>query len=619
MNYLLKKQINTYLKDYIEQKFNIQVNKKYFECPFKNEHDTDIAYPTANISMNNVLFCSHPSHGKIGNLIDLVRKTEEGMQELNDNDIIEYLIDLFDIQTDNKTEDLLNFYKQLQFDLVPIIRDGKAPIESEWQKNSHKDKNEWIEWLKAGSNIGVKTGKLSNILVIDIDNKPIPETLKNLLDKYPTLIQETPKGYHYIYKYDNDILKTCFDFEDTHIDIQGEGGQIVIEPSIVGEKTRKWLNKNEIIELPKEIKEFILLNSKAKKINKTNEPNIKTDFELTFENLNHNRNNTFIKLGGELRKKMNVGQTSYAMYLFNQLLDKQLPQKELNAMLREIEKYHSIDMEELANQVIERLEKIEEATIRDLTYSLRQEQKDIEDVLRYLVDKNIVYKKSTKYKLFQRAEWKENFIAESKLLKYKVPYFDDYAVLRNGDMIIIGAKTGQGKTHLAVNMIKKFAEQGIKTDYISSEPGNRFTKIALALGLKEGEFRWCNNYRPERLELEDNGATIVDWLLPENYAETDKLYQKFAQQLDKHGGLLIIFTQLKSDGTFFAQNMVDFFASLSCKYCQTPIKDKQGNTTYDNENTYFETIKIRESKSGRQHITIPTFYNTQNKTLELRK
>ena len=50
---------------------------------------------------------------------------------------------------------MLNFYKKLGFDLVPIIRNGKIPIEKDWTNKSHKDIGEWNNWLKTGINIGV--------------------------------------------------------------------------------------------------------------------------------------------------------------------------------------------------------------------------------------------------------------------------------------------------------------------------------------------------------------------------------------------------------------------------------------------------------------------------------
>jgi hypothetical protein len=609
-----KQQVRSYLKDYLALKFSsINFNKQYFDCPFKSEHTSEVTYPTANISKNNILFCSHPSHIKIGDIFQIVRKVEPDMKDMDDGDIQQYLVDLFKIQTDDHIDILLNKYVEYGFDLVPVAKNEKNPIEKAWQTKSHKNKQEWLEWIDSGLNIGIKTGKLSNILVIDIDADNIPESLKNILPA--TLIQKTNKGWHFVYKFDESISKTSFDYEGVHIDIQGEGGQIVVAPSEINGQKRNW-NFHTIEEITSELKAFILKNSKPQtKV----ETLISDDTIGKIKGLEGNCNNTFVKVAGQFRKFMSLDQVEKSLYFINDtMLDSPMQHKALRSMIREIEKYHEADREELSKQILTRLDKVDEVTIRDLVYSLRQEQKDIEDTLRDLIDKELIYRKGSKYKVFQKADWKESFITESKLIDFKMPYFDQYATFRNGDMIVIGAKTGIGKSHLALNIIQQLVQQGQFPHYISSEPGNRFSKIAMTLGLQEGQFRWCNHYRPEQIELEDNVITIIDWLLPENYAETDKLYQRFAQQLDKHKGVCIIFCQLNREGEFMAKNMIDWFASLSCKYCHSSTKDKQGNTISDNNNTFFQTEKIRESKCGKQYITIPTYYDSETKLLTLR-
>jgi len=138
---------------------------------------------------------------------------------------------------------------------------------------------------------------------------------------------------------------------------------------------------------------------------------------------------------------------------------------------------------------------------------------------------------------------------------------------------------------------------------LSSEPGNRFAKIALDLKLKEGDFYFFNNYEPEKIELEDEAVTIIDWLLPEDFSQTANLYKSFAKQLDKHGGVCFIFSQLKENGDFYAEQMVKFFASVAAKYSYI-----QADGIVNNKMTMFQTEKVRESKTNQQYITIPTSF-----------
>jgi hypothetical protein len=99
------------------------------------------------------------------------------------------------------------------------------------------------------------------------------------------------------------------------------------------------------------------------------------------------------------------------------------------------------------------------------------------------------------------------------------------------------------------------------------------------------------------------------------------MYRRFEEQLVKHKGLLIIFAQLKKENnSFYAETMSSFYASLMAKYCWSPIKNAKGEIyDYDSNNTYFKTEKIRDSKLNKQFITIPTYFDSDKKTIELRK
>lgn len=609
--------IESYLFKYLELK-NIKFNeKKNFQCPFHKDHP-DTSELTASVFPPNSyhIHCNHPKHGDLGTIISLARRMEDGFKELSDDDIAEYLVHLLDIQLDSKVEKILQLYKEAGFCLFPLKKqnqgkESKEPIQKEFQKSENRNLNEWKEWLKANCGVALNLGPKSNVIAIDIDSPETYEKVKHLLGD--TLTQSTKRGNHYLYNYDKDFDKVNhanLRNKGYEMEVRANNAYIVVAPTSVEGEVRDW-NYHKIIDMPKELKKFLLgLIDKQPEKDELKE-SIKVDDLGTakLKGLDGCRNDTFVKLGGILRKKLNMEGVSYALTIFNKLLEVQVPQKELTAMLRQIDKYTSFDKEEMSRQIMKHLDLVETATSRDLKDSLRFEKKDIEECLFYLLEEKKVYKIRNTYKLLKKANWKETFIEDSKLLDFKVPYFEDYATFRQGDMIIIEAPPGVGKTTIAVNILSKLIKQKIKPCYVSSEPGNRFTTMALTLEICEGQFKWVTHYRPETIELDDNAVTIIDWLLPEDYSQVDKLYQKFSEQLDKHKGLLIVFTQAKKEGTSFSGNMIDMFASLFATY-----KHING----DNLNTCFETKKIRESKTGKQKIIIPTVYDYKTKRLELR-
>ena len=215
---------------------------------------------------------------------------------------------------------MLNWYNKLGFDLVPIQRNGKIPIEKDWTNKNHKEKAEWDIWLKEGLNIGLKTGKISNVTILDIDKKEIPKEIVELIGK--PLIQESTKGYHLVYQYEPDLRKTSLrNIKKPElgfpIDIENDGGQVVICPSVINKIARKWLNFNSPTKMSPELKKFLLSN-----MSKTVAPIVitqeeKLDEEIKTEDFNisiikeGNRHNVFMHLGGIMRKMLNVDQTKF--------------------------------------------------------------------------------------------------------------------------------------------------------------------------------------------------------------------------------------------------------------------------------------------------------------------
>lgn len=510
-------------------------------------------------------------------------------------------------------ENVFEYYFSSGFDLVEVCKDGKIPIEADWTKQSHKDKREWYNWINKGSNIGLKTGKLSKIIILDLDSKKIPKDIEEHLRGYIGFLQETSSGYHYAFQYDEEIPKTYFELEGCHVDVESEGGQVVVYPSKILGVERKILSCAKIPKMPQGLKDYLI-----KKIGPRKPVNTVLDEEIKLaisqENIEFikegNRNVFMMKFGGIIRKKRNLEDTQEILGLVNKCFIKPpLDYNDFKHCIRSIEKYTFVDEKEMASKILDYMNLVpdHEATERDIREALRLPKKDIEKVLAYLMTNEYVIKKRRMYYLIQKANWKEAFLESGKTISFKFPYFDDTAVFRNSDMIVIGGKTGAGKTHVAMNIIKRLVRQGIKPNYVSLESGNRFATIAQQLGLKEGDFKWDVHYNPEHVELEKNTVTLIDWLLPKDYANTDKLYEYFSQQLRKNGGILIVFVQLRNTGEFFAPDMIGFFPSFVAKFFYENDEDRT--------RSYFIPVKVRENKMQNWSRKISLVYDWTTKEL----
>lgn len=527
---------------------------KLFTCPECGELSCNFI-PYSNYK----LFCLRCNKNH-GNIIEYLMTINGDVEEFVIKEIANRLKLIY--SSNDETKNILDFYEKSGFDLVKIIPNGKIPIEGDWLNKEHKNRSEWEEWLKDGFNIGIKTGEKSGITVIDFESKDLPALIVGFANFL--CVQETNKGLHLFFKYDEDLPNVrVIKYENVVFDIENDGGQVIASPSKINNFIRKIEYTKQIQEIPKELKELLL---KAVKENKREDLDKKYDMlsseesEFKLMRTGGGRHNVLMSLGGAIRKQCNIQQTEYLLNLIDQnFTEKALGFDEIRkTIMRSLGNYMDQDERELTAKILEYLRIVEESSRTDLELTVfgkflrGDEKKKLDELLRALMVEGLVIKRGKTYKILSKANWKDTFVEESKILDFKVPYFHDYAICRNGDLIIIGAKTGSGKTHVAMNIVKDLVKQGIKPYYIPFESGGRFAIISQQLGLKEKDFFWDLHFSPEHIELEKNAVTIIDWLLPKDYAETDKIYEYLAKQLARKGGLLIVFAQLRENGNFFA-------------------------------------------------------------------
>lgn len=674
-----KEEILTHVEEYfklVNWTFKAKKEDLYFVCPFcKNPAQT-----AQQIPHSYKLTCLNPqcsNKGKKFSLISFIRLTESNKIQWTEKNLLHHIKTKLglDIQSPIDREnvgELFEMYKKNRFSLLPVRRLDKDAIEKEWEQIEHKEIGEWEGFIKRDINIGLRTGEVSNLTIVDIDcltkkeeyelleiyyNKSkikrkqelkakikIPMEIKKSMGE--TLIQKTWKGFHLFYKYESELRKSPITLEETHIDIENNGGYIVIAPSIIhryyktkepGAKyynkervyvnlktKREFVNTNPIIKMSTELKEMIIEAQKKRGVNKEEnklKDNIELDimnenfkidpkdFNLKYDGLEGCCNDSFMRLGGVLRKQLNAPNTEYVLRVLNKhMLEDPMDNKSITSLVRQLNKYDWFNEEKLNNDVLNYIKDSEESTKDDIERALVGNRPKGEDKLRldrciaYLLRENYIKKIRGHFVVVKRLELKTSLIEGFKALDYKVPFFHDIMYFAEGDMILIGAKTGSGKTHVAMNIIKRLTKQNIKPIYVSLESGSRFKKISLKMGFKEGDFQYAKVKDSTGFEFEDNAVTIIDWLMPEQYKYTDKIIKHFNDQLEKHGGLLFLFMQIRDNGDWYAKDLVNFYPAFSTKYLWED--DSNG------DKGYFLLEKVRESTQRfRKSKKIPTMFN----------
>ena len=134
--------------------------------------------------------------------------------------------------------DVAMFYAQNNIKTFPVKKQGKFPLCPKGFKDATLDKVVLQEWNKKfpDCNIGIPTGQINNIFVVDIDGEQGVESLNRLELIYgkldaPTVI--TGKGKHLYFKMpENTDIKSSVSKIADHIDIRANGGYVVAPPSI---------------------------------------------------------------------------------------------------------------------------------------------------------------------------------------------------------------------------------------------------------------------------------------------------------------------------------------------------------------------------------------------------
>lgn len=117
--------------------------------------------------------------------------------------------------------------------ILPLAKDKKPLMpwqEFQTRKPTELEVHQWFkQWPEA--NIGIVTGKISNLTVIDCDSQlAIEYFYSGYKGKTPNV--KTPKGMHFYFAYQEGVRNTARLTD--HIDVRSEGGYIVAPPSING-------------------------------------------------------------------------------------------------------------------------------------------------------------------------------------------------------------------------------------------------------------------------------------------------------------------------------------------------------------------------------------------------
>lgn len=230
-------------------------------------------------------------------------------------------------------------YVDSGWSVLPVKPEEKRPYMTNWLQYTHtratkESVENWFSKL-SGAGIGIVTGKVSNIVVLDVEsycNIPIDE----LLEKYPTqMVSKTGSGgYHLFYQYPAGVSKISNRvglFEGA--DLRADGGFIVLPPTRhPNGNCYEWIKRGIPSVFPS-----TLLDIQAKPTTQ-NEGWITEALRGVSEG---GRNDTCARLAGYFFKKgINYDIVEMMLMEWNERNDPPLPVKEVRSTVKSIEKSH---------------------------------------------------------------------------------------------------------------------------------------------------------------------------------------------------------------------------------------------------------------------------------------
>lgn len=155
-------------------------------------------------------------------------------------------------------------YLNRGFSVIPVGRDKKPLIKWQRYQDERATQDEVKQWFKdfQGANIGIVTGAISGIVVVDIEADGSTSNLP------PTVMSKSGGGgWHFYYKHPSHAVKNAVRIADK-TDIRGDGGYVVAPPSThKSGKKYEWSVDFDMADLA-ELPHWVLEKSKGVEANK---------------------------------------------------------------------------------------------------------------------------------------------------------------------------------------------------------------------------------------------------------------------------------------------------------------------------------------------------------------
>lgn len=452
-------------------------------------------------------------------------------------------------------------YSESGFSVIPVKKDKKPFITWEKYQRERAAPEQIITWWDKYpvANIGIITGGISNLNVIDIDTQEGMDALNEMLsDSLMTPIARTPRGgWHYYHQSQNGLGNATGFIEGC--DFRAEGGYIIAPPS----EGYAWLPDLSIFEVaPTSLPDSILKLLKETTQGVNHEKVRQVDFSKgkRDDSLFHTALN-LLKGGTSMEEVKTVivalGSTCKPPFPAKEALIKvESAMKRLQAGDRNLAQEIK-DWIEKTSGIFRNAQLIEELNVP------RDKKGHVSVYLQRLVTEGLIVKAGGRYGEWRKVEEELQRMnlkpRKKRLFDVKLPFgLNDMVEIRRGNIIAIAGMVDAGKTSLLLNIAADNMYKH-KVHYFSSEmpEDELYDRMALFDNVPNEDWdKYLNAYARVKnfadvVRPGENTINIIDFL------ELSEEYYKVAAHItdifEKLNGAIAVIGLQKNPGVSVAK------------------------------------------------------------------
>jgi len=489
------------------------------------------------------------------------------------------------------------YRKECDFAVIPVSEEKKPLIK--WQqyqteKPSLEQVEEWWSGNFKDANIGIVTGAISNLTVVDIDSEQGREAIEEITpEAMLTPTASSPSGgEHRYFKYEKGIGNAVRFLSDC--DVRSEGGYIIAPPSSNGRGEYAWKEGLSILEvaisaLPEA---YISALSSFNRdysiytIEGDAQEGEKQGLSTGYPQDVHTPSTDVHKCPQSL---IPDGKRDHMLFhLANFLVKSGMPQQEIqeylllfarncceaggkpftdqeaitkvgSAINHELNKIKSLSV--MVSEFIEDANGIFMSTdVHKYTQvSTRKEKKNISEILRRSVENGLIERYGSKNGCFRKINKDLNLkkfadIKEGKIADIRLPFaIERYLYFEPGDIITYSAPPNVGKTAIMIECVKLNMREW-KTYYWSTEIGSQNIRKRISkqnhIPLDQWNFEFSDDFGDykDAIKHDPDGLHVIDYVEvkgDQQIYDIPKILTSIHDEL--HDGIAIIAMQMNKD------------------------------------------------------------------------